>query len=297
MPVEERLKKAPPRYPLPGDSVSCPPRITVSLLGRWISFMTIPTILKEIHQSCRQHKRLLIASCNVYSFNLSLHMPWFYHFMHSADIVRCDGLGIIKAIGCFGLDIPIEYRASGTELVPKLIGYGAEQALSFFLLGSKPEHVRCALNHLAEKYPNLRVEGHHGYFDKEDPIQNASVIKQINQFNPDILIVGMGMPVQEKWVCQNMDRLDARVIIPCGAVIDRLAGVVSDCPTPISNAGLEWLYRLVKEPKRLAKRYLIGNLAFACNLILATAYSKPLQVSKSALKKLELANARQFDVL
>ncbi len=264
------------------------PKINVSLLGRQISFMTISAILEEIKAACHSQRKLVIASCNVHSFNLSLHLPWFYDFMRNADIVRCDGLGIIKAIGCFGLNLPLEYRASGTELVPKLIEYGNDLGLSFFLLGSKPEHLQSALQNLGQTFPALSVVGHHGYFDKEDPEQNAEVVRQINQAQPNILIVGMGMPIQERWICQNMEALDVNVIIPCGAVIDRLAEVVSDCPVWISNMGLEWLYRLLREPKRLSKRYLAGNLAFALQLILATAYSRPLKVSRAALKKSKL---------
>lgn len=264
------------------------PRINVSLLGRQISFITIPELLREVEQACQDRQRLVIAFFNVYSFNLALHLPWFDTFMRRADIVPCDGSGILKAIKFLGLRLPLEYRTPGTVFVPELLRCGSDLDLSFFLLGAKPEHLQTALQKIKKDYPSLTIAGHHGYFDRDDAQQNASIVQKINRANPDILIVGMGMPTQEQWIAHNMDNLNVRVIIPCGAIIDRLAGAVPNCPYWVSDVGLEWLYRLMREPKRLAKRYLAGNLAFALQLVLATAYSRPLKVSRAALKKSKL---------
>ena len=245
------------------------PNLVVHFLNRKITFMTAEAIIEEIHNACFDKKKLIIASYNVHSFNLSMLIPWFYEFQQNAKIALCDGMGILKGMDVMGVSLPLEYRTSVTTLAPKLLEHCNQHNLSVFLLGAKPQHLELALNQQKKNYPNIKFSGHHGYFDKEDPVQNERVIEQINQANPDILIIGMGMPVQEYWVHQHHSKLKARVIIPCGAVIDRLAGMVPNCPTQFSNIGLEWLYRLAREPKRLAVRYLLGNPVFLFSVALA----------------------------
>jgi N-acetylglucosaminyldiphosphoundecaprenol N-acetyl-beta-D-mannosaminyltransferase len=98
---------------------------------------------------------------------------------------------------------------------------------------------------------------------------NDAIVETINAFKPHVLIVGMGMPIQESWVQRYRDRLQVNAILVGGAVIDRLAGMVQDCPQWIADRELEWVYRLTREPKRLASRYLLGNPAFLLQIGLA----------------------------
>lgn len=257
------------------------PSYTVHLLNRRINCIPIPELIKGIHKACVDGRKLTVASYNVHSFNLSMQLPWFYDFLQSAEIARCDSVGILKALQYMGLNLPLEYRASGTLLAPRLLEYlNQDQGFSCFLLGSKPQYLDAALTRVRKQYPNLRFEGHHGYFNKKDPAQNRAVIQQINRAKPNILVVGMGMPLQERWIQLHQHQLDVNVILPCGAVIDRLAGIVSDCPAFISNSGLEWLYRLCREPKRLAARYLLGNPAFVLQIALAKFYASSLPLEE-----------------
>ncbi|MBW4609708.1 MAG: WecB/TagA/CpsF family glycosyltransferase [Hassallia sp. WJT32-NPBG1] len=251
------------------------PAIKASLLGRRITCMTLPTIIKAIHAACIERRKITVAHYNVHGFNLSMQLPWFYDFLQSADIAHCDGSGILKALRYMGLNLPIQYRVSYTSLMPELLKHCNQEHFSIFLLGSKPQYLEAALDRLRRQYPNINFAGQHGYFDQEAAYQNEAVIEQINLMRPNILIVGMGMPIQENWIRQHCSRLNVNAILAGGAVIDRLAGVVSDCPTFITNMGLEWLYRLYREPKRLAARYLLGNSAFLLHLALAKSYSNP----------------------
>ncbi len=246
------------------------PNFDVHLLGRRISCMTVSSIIEGIHKACIEDRKITIGHYNVHGFNLSVQLPWFYDFLQSADITLCDSMGILNAIRYVeGQKLPIEYRVSYTLLMPKLLEHCNQHGLSLFLLGSRPEHLQVALEQLKVNYPNIKLAGHDGYFSMEDPYQNEAVIEQINLAKPQILVVGMGMPVQENWVRLYRNRLGVNVIMTGGAIIDRLAGVVPDCPTLLSNKGLEWLYRLYREPKRLATRYLLGNPAFALQIALA----------------------------
>lgn len=241
----------------------------VELLNRKITLTSDLEIIRSIHRACNENKKMTVASYNVHSFNLSMQIPWFYEFQETADITRCDGFGILKALNCMGLNVPLHYRVSGTKLAPKLIDYSSKNNLSVFLLGAKPEILARAIYVLKKQYPPLRVFGHHGYFDKSNIEENQIVIDQINQVQPNILIVGMGVPLQERWLLTNRPYIDANVFFPCGAVIDRLAGIITPCPTWLSNSGFEWLHRLMCEPKRLAARYLLGNPALFFHVFLA----------------------------
>jgi N-acetylglucosaminyldiphosphoundecaprenol N-acetyl-beta-D-mannosaminyltransferase len=246
------------------------PSFDVDLLGRRINCITVPSIITAIDNACAEQKKIVVTHYNVHGFNFSLQLPWFYEFMQSADIRHCDSLGILNAISYMeGRKLPIDYRASYTCLMPQLLEHCDRHHLSVFLLGSKPENLQRALQRLQIDYPNITISGHHGYFATDDPSENAAVIHQINLTKPQVLIVGMGMPVQENWVRLHQNRLNVNAILTGGAVIDRLAGAVPDCPKLLANTGWEWLYRLYLEPKRLATRYLLGNPAFMLQIALA----------------------------
>ncbi|MEN9222057.1 MAG: WecB/TagA/CpsF family glycosyltransferase [Thermostichus sp. BF3_bins_97] len=243
---------------------------TVDLLGRQLHCMTAPALVEEVWQACRYNRRRVIAHCNVHGFNLSMICPRFYRFLQSADIVHCDGIGILKAIGYLGkLRLPVEYRVSYTVLMPLLLERCQREGLALYLLGGSPSHLEKALANLRLLYPQLEVSGHHGYFAAEDPEQNAAILESIRTSRSQVLIVGMGMPRQEYWIDRHQDRLSVNAILSGGAVIDRLAGVVPDCPRWLADVGLEWLYRLAREPQRLSARYLLGNPTFVLTLALA----------------------------
>ncbi len=245
------------------------PNLEAYLLGRRITCMTAPAIVMAIQEACRANRRITVANYNVNSFNLSVQLPWFYDFLQSSEITHCDGLGILYALRFIGYDLPLAYRASYTLLMPLLLDLCDRHSYSVFLLGAKPKHLQMAMSRLREDYPNIKLAGHHGYFDQQDPVQNQAILDRINEHRPQVLLVGMGMPIQERWIQQHRAMLAVNAILPGGAVIDRLAGVVPDCPGWMANVGLEWLYRLLREPKRLSTRYLLGNPAFVLQVALA----------------------------
>ncbi|ARV57618.1 glycosyltransferase [Nostocales cyanobacterium HT-58-2] len=270
---ENRFTK-PPNY----SKVEELPSLNVYLLERRISCMTVSAIVDAIYTASVEGKKITVANYNVHSFNLSMQLPWYYHFLQSAEIAHCDSIGVLKAMRWMGLNLPIEYRASYTLLMPKLLEKCNEHGFSIFLLGSKPENLEVAIHRLSQQYPNIHFFGHHGYFNKQDPIENQAVIQQINQTKSHVLVVGMGMPIQEDWIQKHCDSLQVNAIMLGGAIIDRLAGIVPDCPSFLADKGLEWLYRFCREPKRLAARYLLGNPAFILHIALAKIYASPLRV-------------------
>lgn len=260
------------------SQIDKPTALSVYLLERRIDCMSISSIVEAIHKACRENKKITVANYNIHSFNLSMQLPWYYEFLQSAEIANCDSVGILKAIGYMGLDLPLDYRTSYTLLMPKVLENCDCKNYSVFLLGGKPQYLQTAIDNLQIKYPKASFGGYHGYFDKQDPQANQLAIEKINQFKPNVLIVGMGMPIQEHWVNQHRHNLQVNAIMLGGAIIDRMAGVVPDCPHVISDAGFEWFYRFCREPKRLAARYLLGNPAFALHIALAMFHKMSLRV-------------------
>ncbi len=275
------LKHAP--YHVRSDMENLP-AITVSLLGRRLTCMTVPSIVASICAAAATNQRLLVTHYNVHGFNLTMQLPWFHDFLQSADIAHCDSIGILKALQFMGIKLPHHYRASYTLLMPRLLTYCNLYGFSVFLLGGQPEVVQQAVVNQQSQFPNLAIAGHHGYFSLDDSKVNDQVIYQINQLRPHILIVGMGMPRQEQWLARYQHRVNATVLMAGGAIIDRLAGLVPDCPKWISDLGLEWLYRLQREPGRLASRYLLGNPALFLSLALAKAMGSSVKLEESVQK-------------
>lgn len=254
------------------------PDLNVYLLERRITCMTVASIVSAINRACVENKKITVANYNIHSFNLSMQLPWFYEFLQSSQITNCDSMGILKAIDYMGFKLPRDYRASYTLLMPTVLEECNKNSFRVFLLGAKPQYLKASLENLHREYPNAVFAGHHGYFDKDNVQHNKAIIEQINQFKPHILLVGMGMPIQEYWVCKYRQYLQVNAIMLGGAIIDRLAGVVPDCPSFIANIGCEWLYRLSREPKRLAARYLLGNPAFLLHIALGKFFAPPLHV-------------------
>jgi N-acetylglucosaminyldiphosphoundecaprenol N-acetyl-beta-D-mannosaminyltransferase len=111
---------------------------------------------------------------------------------------------------------------------------------------------------LESRFPELRMETRHGHFDPDPKgAQSRQVVETINRYRPGILMVGMGMPLQEHWIIDHLEQLDADVILNVGAYIDYIAGVIPTPPRWMGRVGLEWLYRLASEPRRLWRRYLL----------------------------------------
>ena len=166
----------------------------------------------------------------------------------SADLLIPDGIGIVIASGFYGNKFT--ERVAGFDLMTQLILWGVQRGWTFYLLGGKPGISDKAKFNLEKVYPNIRIVGnHHGYFeDKEE-----EVIAHINLCNPNILLVGMGAPYQERWIFRNRWKLKANLAMGIGGSLDILAGKAKRAPKIFINLGLEWFYRLIKEPWRFKR--------------------------------------------
>ena len=170
----------------------------------------------------------------------------------AADIILPDGAGIIMASEILGT--PLREKVAGVEFGEQIIAIAAEKGYRVFLLGGKPGVADLAAKKLREKYPALQIAGtQDGYFAKSGA-ENDAVIEEINASGAQILFVCLGAPLQEKWIYENKKALYTVRLAAClGGSLDVYAGVVKRAPKFFIKARAEWLYRLMKEPKRLVR--------------------------------------------
>ena len=166
--------------------------------------------------------------------------------LNSADLLTADGIGIIYASKILGS--PIAERAAGYDISLKIMEKAAEQGKTLYLFGAAPGVADKAKEILESKFAGIKIVGtHDGYFDKAE---EKRIIEDINSRKPDLLFVCLGCPKQEKWIFKNKDRLDVKVAMGLGGCLDVYAGNVKRAPDIYIKLGIEWLYRLMKEPKR-----------------------------------------------
>lgn len=209
-----------------------------------------------------KNRKSTILHANVHGLNIAYEHPWFSKLLNSADIVFCDGAGVRLGAALLGDFMPA--RITYADWMWQLGEYVEANEHTLYFLGAEPGIAAKAAEKMKERYPNIQIVGtHHGYFDKRsDSRENKAVIQKINDVTPQILIVGFGMPLQEKWLFDNIDKLSINVALSGGAVFDYLSGNLSRAPKWMTKNGLEWLGRLMIEPRRLWKRYVIGNPIF-----------------------------------
>lgn len=167
--------------------------------------------------------------------------------VNGADLVLPDGIGIIKGARILGT--PLKEKTPGIEFAAHLMGKMAERGMSLFLLGAKPGVAEAAAERLGKQYPGLRIAGtHDGYFQEDGP-----VVKAISDSGADCVFVCLGAPKQELWMAENGPATGARLLCGLGGSLDVFAGTVERAPKFWSDHGLEWFYRLCKEPRRLGR--------------------------------------------
>lgn len=180
--------------------------------------------------------------------------------------VYVDGKWIINTQKILSLPKAKE-RIATTDLFPRILELAEEsnREVRVFLLGGKKGTADKVIFNMKQKFKMVKFTGcYHGYFNKN---KSDEVIDIINESKTEILFVGFGCPIQEKWVDENIDKINANIIITCGGLFDYYSGNVKRAPKWMQEQGMEWLFRLLQEPKRLYKRYILGNLRYISFLL------------------------------
>lgn len=233
----------------------------VKILGVEVNKITLSEAEKKVKDFLEKdgHDRLR----TIYTPNTEIVMRArkdkdFRELLNRGDVVIPDGIGLVHAARIKKNRLP--ERVTGFDLSIKMLELAEKFGYSIFLMGGAEGVAKAAKEELMKKYPNLKINGYnHGYFKgthigHKGHDEEKKVIEKINKSGADILFVGLGAPKQEIWINENRDKLNCKVAIGNGGVIDILAGKVKATPEIFQKLGLEWFYRLTKNPKRIKRQ-------------------------------------------
>ncbi|MEQ8554303.1 MAG: WecB/TagA/CpsF family glycosyltransferase [Cyclobacteriaceae bacterium] len=224
-------------------------------------FFDIPLIILDskgynclISDQILEKKKLVLFSENLHSLYLQFYNKDF-HDVKRTYATRIDGMPIVWLAKILGNpEVTRDHRLTWMDWKDTFFDNCNSKGHRLFYVGSKPEYSSKIKDYIGANFENIQFECRHGYFTIESHEEEA-LIQTINEFRPDIVLVGMGMPRQEFWVHSNYERIDASVFLTCGAAMEYLIGEVNIPPRWMGRVGLEWLYRFWESPGRFYKRY------------------------------------------
>lgn len=224
-------------------------------------------------QAALPHEMKYVVTPNAAHVVLLQQDERFRRVYDDAFLVVPDGVPLIWAGRL--LDQMLPERVNGTDLFEALCAGSAERLLRVFLLGGREGAAAAAATVLKGRHPALEISGVYSppFGFERDAAECENIVARINRTRPDLLFVGLGAPKQEYWMYDYRDRLDVGVALGIGVSFEFVGGVVRRAPRWMQRAGLEWLFRLVMEPARLWKRYVVGNVQF-CFLVARQLFAK-----------------------
>jgi N-acetylglucosaminyldiphosphoundecaprenol N-acetyl-beta-D-mannosaminyltransferase len=245
--------------PLPSAEA---PAETRSLLGVPISLVDYDRAIEVMDRLVETRERGYVCAAPVHALMVAQDDSEMLAALHGSTLVVPDGMPLVWAANLLGESL--EDRVYGPELMLRYSDRCVERGHRVWLYGGKDQGslVQLALS-MRRRHPGIKIVG--GYSPPFRPLsaeEEETIVKQINDAKPDVLWVGIGVPKQEKWMAHMRDRLDVPVMCGVGAAFDFHAGRVPQAPTWMQERGLEWIYRIAQEPRRLFPRYLYFNPRF-----------------------------------
>ena len=230
----------------------------VELLGIRINNTTMDEILAEVEARVAARDAARLFFVNADCLNVACRNREYAAALGRADAVLGDGIGVKLGSRLTGQSI--RQNVNGTDLLPRLCERLGQAGGSLYLLGARPGVAEAVGAWVNERYPGVRLAGcRDGYFAPEE---NAAVVAVIRAARPDVLLVAFGAPRQELWLDQWSAELEVPVSFGVGGLFDFYSGRIRRAPLWMRETGLEWVYRLIQEPRRMWKRYLVGNVVF-----------------------------------
>lgn len=231
----------------------------VNILGVNVSKHTIESAADQIIEYITNgDKRRCVFTPNSEIIMMAYRDKEFAEVLNAADILTADGIGVVYASKI--LRNPITERAAGFDTACSVLEKMAPLGKSVYLFGAKPGVAEAAGEEMVRRYPGLTIAGcADGYFDEE---KQKLIIADINEKKPDLLFVCLGAPKQEKWISRHKDELDFGVAMGIGGSLDVFAGTVKRAPEFYQKHGIEWLYRLLKQPSRIGRMLDLPKFGF-----------------------------------
>jgi N-acetylglucosaminyldiphosphoundecaprenol N-acetyl-beta-D-mannosaminyltransferase len=216
--------------------------------------LTREQIVDVIESSINENRKAILANQNLHG----VYLYWTdesFRELHSRALIFVDGMSLVMLGALKGYSISLQHRNTPLDWILPVLEVAAARAWRVFYLGSSRDTLQKGINNLMARVPTLEIGSHDGFFSIDsDSAEAKQVIEYINLFRPHILFVGMGMPLQERWILENIHRISANVFMPVGALIEYFSGLVRPAPRYIGRMGLEWLFRLLMNPRRYGFR-------------------------------------------
>ncbi len=221
----------------------------VDILGVQVDKVDMEQALNRILEFLKEDKAHAVYTPNSEIIMQAYRNQAFRDVLNTADLITPDGIGVVYASRI--VKDPLAERVGGFDLATKLIEKATDGSISFYFFGGKPGVAEQAKENLQKKYPGLRIIGcSDGYFDAE---KEKLILADIQEKKPDVLFVCLGAQKQENWIYQYKNELAAKVCMGIGGSLDVFAGVAERAPESFQKLGLEWLYRLLKQPSRIGR--------------------------------------------
>ena len=231
----------------------------IKLLKTIIHKLTMDETLSVIANSIKENKQIhhvVVNAAKIVALQKDLKLR---QSINCCDIINADGQAVVWASRILGK--PLKERVAGIDLMKNLVKLAHKKNYKIFFFGGKEEVVSRVVNNYKIKYSENIIAGYrNGYFNKEDEV---NIAKQISDSGADILFVAISSPIKENFLYDNKEALrDVNFIMGVGGSFDVVSGLVKRAPLWMQKIGMEWLYRFAQEPRRMWKRYLIGNIKF-----------------------------------
>ncbi|MBM2657926.1 N-acetylglucosaminyldiphosphoundecaprenol N-acetyl-beta-D-mannosaminyltransferase TarA [Staphylococcus pseudoxylosus] len=230
----------------------------VNVLSVYFDNVTLEEMQGNIKQFflTSSSRNLFIVTANPEIVDYATENENYRNLINRADYVVPDGTGVVKAARI--LNTPLKARVPGIELMEACLKIANANQQKVFLLGAENDVVKTAQHKLAEKYPNVIFDCHHGFFDLSDEM----VLKQVTSFDPDYVFVGMGYPRQEQWIERHSDQFNQAVLMGVGGSIEVFSGAKKRAPMVFRKLNIEWIYRLLIDWKRIGRMKSIPKFLF-----------------------------------
>jgi N-acetylglucosaminyldiphosphoundecaprenol N-acetyl-beta-D-mannosaminyltransferase len=235
----------------------------IVLLGCPIDNLTLQETLQKIGQIIQLRKPSQHVVVNVDKLVKMRNDPALREIIAACDIINVDGMPLVWASKLLGT--PLKERVAGIDLMDTLIAEGVKKHYRFYFLGARQEVVEEVIRRYRIRYPALIIAGfRNGYWSVQE---EESVVQQVKITNPDVLFVAMSSPKKEIFLKKHLYHMEVPFVMGVGGSFDVSAGVTQRAPLWMQKSGLEWLYRMLQEPRRLIKRYAYSNTIFIVLLI------------------------------
>jgi N-acetylglucosaminyldiphosphoundecaprenol N-acetyl-beta-D-mannosaminyltransferase len=238
--------------------MNSPANLRLRLLGAEVDPVTPREMLDTTEAFIAGGGTAVIANHNSHSLYLSRHSPEMRGFFEDADLIQVDSTPMIVWGWLMGRPLGLKHRSTYLDWREDLWRRAQAGGWKIFYLGGEPGVAARGAAAVEKRWPGVQIAVHDGYFDATPGSEGSEAVnRRIIDFNPDIILVGMGMPRQEAWIRANRYRIGRGVFFPVGAAFDYEAGAQVAAPRWTGRVGLEWLFRLATQPRRLAYRYLV----------------------------------------